>query len=59
MEIQSDYYHSYQVSILVHIMYRHADLDVDGFERNGNNSEVIKEYHFYISDYPTHDTCFI
>ena len=40
-------------------MYRHAELDVDGFDRNGNNREVIKEYHLYISDDHTHDTCFV
>ena len=40
-------------------MYRHAELDVDGFDRNENNREVIKEYHFYISDDHTHDTGFV
>ena len=40
-------------------MYRHAELDVDGFDSNENNREVIKEYHFYISDDRTHDTCFV
>ena len=44
--------------MLVHIMYRHADLGVNGFDNNENNHEVIKEYHFYISDDHTHDTCF-
>ena len=58
-EIQSEYYHSDHVSILVHIMYRHAELDVNGFDSNENNHEVIKEYHFYISDDCTHDTCFV
>ena len=37
-----EYYHSDQVSILVHIMYRHAEFDVDGFDSNENNHEVIK-----------------
>ena len=58
-EIHSEFYHSDQVSILVHIMYRHAELDVNGFDSNENNHEVIKEYHFYISDDRTHDTCFV
>ena len=40
-------------------MYRHAELDVNGFDSNENNHEVIKEYHFYISDDRTHDTCFV
>ena len=36
-------------------MYKHVELDADGFD---SNREVIKEYHFYISDDRTHDTCF-
>ena len=57
-EIQSEYYHLDQVSIFVHILYRHAELVIDGFDSDENNREVIKEYHFYISDDRTHDTCF-
>ena len=40
-------------------MYRHAELDVNGFDNNENNFEVIKEYHFSINDDRTHDTCFV
>ena len=40
-------------------MYRHTELDVIGFDRNENSHEVIKVYHFYISDDHTHDTCFV
>ena len=40
-------------------MYRRAEIDVYGFDSNENNHEVIKEYHFYISDDCTHDTCFV
>ena len=58
-EIQSEYYDSDQVSIVVHILYKHAELAVDGFDSDENNREVIKEYHFYISDDRTHDTCFV
>ena len=58
-EIQSEYYHSDQVSIFVHILYRHAELAIYGFDSDENNREVIKEYHFYISDDRTHDTCFV
>ena len=58
-EIESEYYHSYQVSMLVHILYRHAELNVDGFDNNENNHEVIKVCHFYISNDHTHDTCFV
>jgi len=43
----------------VHIFYRHAELHVDGSNNDENNCEVIKEYHFYISDDHTHDTCFV
>lgn len=57
-EIQSEYYHSDQVSIFVHIFYRHAKLAIDGFDSDENNHDVIKEYHFYISDDRTHDTFF-
>ena len=39
-------------------MYNHADLDVDGFDNNETNHEVTKEYHFYITDGHTNDTCF-
>ena len=40
-------------------MYRHAELDVDGFDSSENNHEVINEYHFYISNDRTHDTFFV
>ena len=43
----------------MHILYRHAEFHVDGSNNNENNHEVIKEYHFYISDDRTHDTCFV
>ena len=49
-EIQSECYHSDQVSIFVHILYRHVELDIDGSDSNENNHAVIKEYHFYIND---------
>ena len=54
------------MSIIIHIRYLYlfilcidAELDVDGFDSNENTREVIKEYHFYISDDRTHDTCFV
>ena len=48
-EIQSQYYHSDQVSLMVHITYRHGP--------NGSEEqrEILKEYHFYISDDRCHD----
>ena len=51
-EIQSQYYHSDQVSIMVHITYRH---EIDSIEEK----IVIMEYHFYISDGRCHDLDFV
>ena len=48
-EIQSQYYHSEQVSIIVHITYRH------GQDSNEEKRVIVKESHFYISDDWTHD----
>ena len=31
-EIQSEYYHSDQVLIFVHVLYRHSQQDVDGIK---------------------------
>ena len=58
-EIQSEYYHFDQVSIFVHVLYRHSQQYVDGIEITCDNRDVIKEYHFYISDDRTHDTHFV
>ena len=58
-DIQSEYYHSDQASIFVHVLYRHSQQDVDGIESICDNRNVIKEYHFYISDDRTHDTHFV
>jgi hypothetical protein len=55
-EIQSEYYHSDQVTIFVHILYRHAQWSLDNIERTNDTRHVIKEYHFYISDDRAHDT---
>ena len=48
-EIQSQYYHSEQVSIMVHITYRH------GQDSNEEKRVILKESHFYISDDRTHE----
>ena len=45
--------------MLVHILYRHVEQNVDHIERTSENLHVIKEYHFYISDDHTHDTYFV
>ena len=43
-EIQSQYYHSEQVSIMVHITYQHRK------DSNEEKHVILKESHFYISD---------
>ena len=45
--------------MLVHILYRHAEQNVDHIEITSENKQAIKEYHFYISDDRTHDTYFV
>ena len=43
-EIQSQYYHSEQVNIMVHITYR------NGPDSNEEKHVILKESHFYVSD---------
>ena len=43
-EIQSQYYHSEKVSIMLHITYQH------GPDSNEEKRVILKESHFYISD---------
>ena len=57
--MRSEYYHSDQVSMLFHILYRHAEQNIRHIKSTSENQHVIKEYHFYISDDRTHDTYFI
>ena len=57
--IQSEYYHSDQVYIFVHVLYRHAQQNVDDIERTNDKRHVIKEYHLYISNDCTHDTHYV
>ena len=52
-EIQSQYYHSDQVNIMVHITYSH------GLESNINNMIIQKETEFYISDDICHDMHYV
>ena len=52
-EIQSQYYHSYQVNIMVHTTYRH------GANSTEEKMVILKEYHFYISDDRCHDLPFL
>ena len=53
MDQQSQYYNSIQISIFVHITYRHAP---DSAEDNQN---IIREYHLYMSDGRSHSHEFV
>jgi hypothetical protein len=52
-EIQIQYYHSEQVSIMVHITYRHRP------DSNEQNKVILKEVHFYISDDRSNDLSYV
>ena len=54
-KVQSMHWHSYQISILVHITYvRNPNLDVDD-----ESTRNITTYHFYISDDMKYDSYFV
>ena len=52
-EIQSQYYHSDHVIIMVHITYRH------GVDSTEEKRVILKEYHFYICDDRCYDLSFV
>lgn len=54
-EIQSMYYHSDQVSILVQVTYSATVSELDGQEE----MQLVRETHYYISDDKMHDTAFV
>ncbi len=54
-EVQSQHWFSYQISILVQITFRHNP-DFDPYDED---SRIITEYHFYISDDKQHDSEFV
>ena len=54
-EVQSMHWHSYQVSILVHITFRH-NLDLDPYNED---TFILTEYHFYITDDKNQDSKFV
>jgi len=58
-EIQSMHWFNVQVTLLVHITYRHAQLLMDGIESTETERHVVKECHFYVSDDKIHDTLFV
>ena len=47
------------MSIFVHVLYRHAQVSVDGRDITPQSRYVIKEYHFYFSGDREHDTFFV
>jgi hypothetical protein len=51
--IQSQYYHSEQVGIIVHITYG------NGPYSNEENKVILKECHFYISDDRCHELAYV
>lgn len=44
---------------MVHITYRHAQLDEDGVQSTLEERVIIREYHFYISDDRSHSAHFV
>lgn len=54
-EIESMFWHSTQVTILVYIILQSVFLD----DANKGNGEIVKETFFYILDDKEHDTLFV
>lgn len=54
-EIQSMYYHSTQVTIMVQVVYRMHIID----EADDGPPELVRETHYWISDDKSHDTLFV
>lgn len=54
-EVQSMHWHNYQISIQMHITYRH-NLHPNPYDEK---SLILTEYHFYISNAQKHDSEFV
>ena len=54
-EVQTEYYHSFQVTIMVHITFR---INPE-YARDNTQPRIIKEQHYWISDDPEHDTLYV
>jgi hypothetical protein len=54
-EVQSMYWHSYHISILVHILY-YLNLNYDPYDED---SRVLTKYQFYVSNDQKHDSEFV
>ena len=52
-EVQPQYYNSVQVTIYVHIVYRHAP------DSTEEDQKILREYHFYLSDNKLHSSEFV
>ena len=44
---------------MVHVYYRHAQLDLDCVQSTVQEWVIINEYHFYISDDKEHDIHYV
>ncbi|CAH3152929.1 unnamed protein product, partial [Pocillopora meandrina] len=58
-EIQSEYFDPVKVSIHVSIVYRHADIDIDGKASTEQDPVLIKEHIFALSEDNTQDYHFV
>jgi hypothetical protein len=54
-EIQTEYFHFFQITIFVHICY----MVNPNFGANPEEPRILKDSHFYISDDNNHDTLFV
>ena len=54
-EVQTEYYHSFQVTIMVHITFR---INPE-FSEGSAKPCIIKEQHYWISDDLEHDTLYV
>lgn len=54
-EVQSEYYHSFEVTIMVHITFRLNPMHMI----DPSEPRILKEAHFWVSDDREHDTLFV
>jgi hypothetical protein len=54
-EIQSMHWHSFQITILLHITFQVNQINGQG----NNDKNIIKDTHLYVSDNKDHDTLFV
>jgi hypothetical protein len=56
-EVQEMHWHSFQLTILVHICYRWNDAYIEN--PNSRAKKFIIEYHYYLSNDTEHDILFV